>query len=118
MKADELQVGNTILENGKEVVVTPEILRYLIDTNGSSTFQPIILTESNLNQFGFNKIDCSGTVWASFRDKNDLGVELSSIHRSNILTIRDKNWRLILKCHKVYSVHKLQQLYKIAGVEI
>lgn len=54
MKAEELRIGNLVLDGEEVINIDIVSLRYMVDNKGIEIFKPIPLTEEWLLKLGFN----------------------------------------------------------------
>ena len=108
IKANELRIGNSILQDGELVFVTPWRLG-LIELD-SVVYEPIPLTEEWLLKFGFEVIN-----------KSYFELKINSIVLEYTKNLNNECYIMINESIKIYikHVHQLQNLYfALTGEEL
>ena len=92
MKANELRIGNWVLNQGEPIELTKQKFKMAVISFNCQEIKPIPLTEEWLVRFGFKKRKCGNYIWwiharIQFTDKmellidGNLWIEIESVHQ-------------------------------------
>lgn len=112
MKASELRIGNIIIKDNEEIIVSPYDMINL--ELGLNDYKPIFLTEEWLEKFRFNKTG-EDDFDKTFGDIKQISIRKNKLHNTDKLGVYLNPKRIA----NIQYVHQLQNLYfALTGEEL
>lgn len=112
MKPQELRIGNIIIKDNEEIIVSPYDMINL--ELGLNDYKPIFLTEEWLEKFRLNKTG-EDDFDKTFGDIKQISIRKNKLHNTDKFGVYLNRSRIV----NIKYVHQLQNLYHaITGKEI